>query len=162
MSIESIEHCEPQQRMARTERARARCSWLLSFASLCVACGGHAAVENSLDVGASSSAGASSVSGANWCEIQAILQLKCQRCHQLPPQHGAPFSRLTLRRYTSARQQGQRALRANGERCRQRVHAAAIPQAGSARRAADGGRASDAARLVLTRRTTDRKRDVLG
>ena len=95
MSIESIEHCESRQGMTRAQRmARACWSWI-SIASLCVACGGHAAPEDSPDVGASSSAGASSASGTNWCEIQAILQSKCQRCHQLPPQHGAPFSLLT-------------------------------------------------------------------
>jgi uncharacterized membrane protein len=28
----------------------------------------------------------------NWCKVQAILALKCQRCHGAPTQHGAPFA----------------------------------------------------------------------
>jgi len=27
-----------------------------------------------------------------WCRVQAILALKCQRCHGPPSQHGAPFA----------------------------------------------------------------------
>lgn len=35
------------------------------------------------------------VSPAFPCEIEAIIAAKCQRCHQDPPQNGAPFPLLT-------------------------------------------------------------------
>jgi uncharacterized membrane protein len=41
------------------------------------------------------SAGSAANAPPSWCEIQVILQQKCQRCHQLSPEHGAPFSLLT-------------------------------------------------------------------
>jgi hypothetical protein len=30
-----------------------------------------------------------------WCDVARVLEQKCQRCHQDPPQNGAPFSLLT-------------------------------------------------------------------
>jgi hypothetical protein len=30
-----------------------------------------------------------------WCEVLAVLRAKCQRCHDAPPKHGAPFPLLT-------------------------------------------------------------------
>jgi len=33
--------------------------------------------------------------GPTWCSVQAILVLKCQRCHGSPPTHGAPFALVT-------------------------------------------------------------------
>jgi uncharacterized membrane protein len=26
-----------------------------------------------------------------WCQVQAVLEAKCQRCHADPPKNGAPF-----------------------------------------------------------------------
>jgi hypothetical protein len=75
--------------------ARARLPWCypLVLIALCVACGGGAASEQPGDeIG---SAGASSASDSSWCEIQAILGAKCQRCHGSPLAHGAPFPLLT-------------------------------------------------------------------
>jgi uncharacterized membrane protein len=87
MSIEKIERREPRRRTRCAQRARA---WLLCIASVCMmACGGPAATEHSQDESASSA------TAPSWCAIEAILQLKCQRCHQRPTAHGAPFSLLT-------------------------------------------------------------------
>jgi uncharacterized membrane protein len=88
MSSESNQRSEP------TARARRAFSWWSWIAIACVACGGSAATEQSPD-GAPSVAGGSSSSGPSWCEIQAILAAKCQRCHQRPALHGAPFALLT-------------------------------------------------------------------
>lgn len=30
-----------------------------------------------------------------WCQVQAVLEAKCQRCHVEPPKNGAPFPLLT-------------------------------------------------------------------
>jgi uncharacterized membrane protein len=30
-----------------------------------------------------------------WCQVQTVLEQKCQRCHTDPPEHGAPFSLVT-------------------------------------------------------------------
>lgn len=34
-------------------------------------------------------------SGPDWCAARAVLQAKCQRCHDEPQQNGAPFPLLT-------------------------------------------------------------------
>jgi uncharacterized membrane protein len=56
--------------------------------------------ETAADVGAGgaeaqnetvSSAGADS-GALGWCDVEPLLQSKCQRCHTDPPSHGAPFS----------------------------------------------------------------------
>jgi uncharacterized membrane protein len=93
MNIEALAPSEARQRAARVERARVHCSWLIAVVALCVGCGGAAAVEDPADDGASS--GASSVRDPSWCEIQAVLSAKCQRCHRSPLEHGAPFPLLT-------------------------------------------------------------------
>jgi hypothetical protein len=31
----------------------------------------------------------------SWCDVQPLLASKCQRCHQDPPLHGAPFALMT-------------------------------------------------------------------
>ncbi|HEY5375132.1 MAG TPA: hypothetical protein VIK01_15730 [Polyangiaceae bacterium] len=93
MNIAALARSEVRRRAARVERARVRWSWLLAIVALCVACGGTAAVEHSADDGGSS--GASSVRDPSWCEIQAVLSAKCQRCHRSPLEHGAPFPLLT-------------------------------------------------------------------
>ena len=93
MSTKPLARCEVRRRVARIERARVRCSWPIGGIALCFACGGGAAVEHSADDGASSSA--SSANDPSWCEIQAIFQGKCQRCHHTPLEHGAPFPLLT-------------------------------------------------------------------
>jgi len=93
MDIEALALPKVRQRAARAERARVRWSWLIAIVALCIACGGSAAVEHSVNDEASS--GASSVSDPSWCEIQAILSAKCQRCHRSPVEHGAPFPLLT-------------------------------------------------------------------
>ena len=46
------------------------------------------------DTAGAGAAGAASVS-ADWCAVQAVLVAKCQRCHSLPPLHGAPFALVT-------------------------------------------------------------------
>lgn len=30
-----------------------------------------------------------------WCQAEAVLEAKCQRCHDNPPQNGAPFPLVT-------------------------------------------------------------------
>jgi uncharacterized membrane protein len=93
MNVEALARSEVRRRAARVERARVHWSWLIAVVALGVACGGTAAVEHSPDDGASS--GASSVRDPSWCEIQAVLSAKCQRCHRSPLEHGAPFPLLT-------------------------------------------------------------------
>jgi uncharacterized membrane protein len=67
--------------------------WPVLLISLCVACAGSPASEQpENELGA---AGASPTSDPSWCEMQAILQAKCQRCHDSPLAHGAPFPLLT-------------------------------------------------------------------
>jgi uncharacterized membrane protein len=60
-----------------------------------MACSGPAAPGLKTNDGLSASAGSAASSETSWCEIQPILRQKCQRCHQLPAEHGAPFSLLT-------------------------------------------------------------------
>lgn len=86
---------EPVERKAALEpaleetRGRTCVHWALYFAGLwALACGSNAASDRPMNA----SAGSGSSSAPPWCAVQAVLQAKCQRCHQAPPLHGAPFS----------------------------------------------------------------------
>jgi uncharacterized membrane protein len=39
--------------------------------------------------------GEASSSEPTWCNVQRVLEQKCQRCHQDPPMNGAPFPLVT-------------------------------------------------------------------
>ncbi len=45
--------------------------------------------------GCSGSPAGASAQNLTFCDVQPILVSKCQRCHQDPPQNGAPFPLLT-------------------------------------------------------------------
>ena len=54
-------------------------------------------------------AGGSPNGGVTFCEALTVIRVKCQRCHQSPPQHGAPVPFLTYedtqaQYYTTERQ----------------------------------------------------------
>jgi hypothetical protein len=44
---------------------------------------------------AGAGAGGSPEPGPTWCEVFAVLEQKCQRCHHEPPANGAPFALVT-------------------------------------------------------------------
>lgn len=46
-------------------------------------------------VEAASGAPNNGAASADFCNVQRVLQDKCQRCHSDPPQHGAPFALVT-------------------------------------------------------------------
>jgi hypothetical protein len=77
----------PRRRITSTRRLAAAL-----FVSITLAgCG-----NDSSATGPSGGAGTGSSSGGvTFCEALAVIRDKCQRCHQSPPQHGAPVPFLT-------------------------------------------------------------------
>lgn len=66
---------------------------LVALAALALACGSSAPSDRATVSGEDSTVDASAHDEApTWCSVQAILALKCQRCHGSPTQHGAPFA----------------------------------------------------------------------
>jgi hypothetical protein len=55
---------------------------------------GEGATAGTADTGAGDG-GSSGVGTISWCQALAVLQAKCQRCHQDPTKNGAPMSLLT-------------------------------------------------------------------
>lgn len=53
------------------------------------------ATGGSSDDASAGKGGAPVQSGTDWCAARAVLQAKCQRCHDEPQQNGAPFPLLT-------------------------------------------------------------------
>jgi len=45
--------------------------------------------------GSAADSGPSAEFELTYCDVAPIIQSKCQRCHQAPPQHGAPFPLMT-------------------------------------------------------------------
>ncbi len=45
--------------------------------------------------GDTAAAGGAASPSSDWCAVQRVLAAKCQRCHSLPPEHGAPFALVT-------------------------------------------------------------------
>jgi uncharacterized membrane protein len=92
-----IEHISPPTlRVARCLSS----SFAVATTLLGLACGTAGTVDEHGPL--SSGAGAEHSSGAagaapdhagerSWCEVQRVLQAKCQRCHAASPEHGAPF-----------------------------------------------------------------------
>lgn len=80
---------------ARRELGLLRLAGAVSMACSQLACGSPHGIEQMAEE-AASSAGASALESASWCEVQAVLQSKCQRCHGEAPSHGAPFSLVTF------------------------------------------------------------------
>ena len=74
---------------------RYRTPWIAALAPLAIAfaCGAPTAIDRASDGGepVAIDAGAHE-QDPTWCSVQAILTLKCQRCHGPPAQHGAPFA----------------------------------------------------------------------
>ena len=70
----------------------------LALAAVTIACGSPTPLDRATLSGREPAADASvdqaSADGQppTWCEIQSILALKCQRCHDSPARHGAPFA----------------------------------------------------------------------
>ena len=60
--------------------------WLLQMA--CSEGGNHSG-QNASSMGAGGADGS-----LGWCDIEPILEAKCQRCHRDPPENGAPFALL--------------------------------------------------------------------
>ena len=154
MSIEALARSEARRRVARVERARVRWCWLLATISMRKRRSSRALSGRRSELGC-------------WLRERSDLVRntgcfagKMSALSSLPARAWRAISAAHLRRHTSARQQGQGALRTNGERCRCRIHAATIHRSGATRRAAQRRRSHATARLVLTRRAADRKLDL--
>jgi uncharacterized membrane protein len=78
----------PQRRMTPT---RSLAAALLVSAALA----GCADEPGSSGDSGGTDAGGASSGGVAFCEALTVMRAKCQRCHQSPPQHGAPVPFLT-------------------------------------------------------------------
>ena len=91
-------------RSQRPRSTRTRRYWPPWLAAIAIACssptphdraiGGDqgVTVDAGADVDTSADVDASTDAPTSWCSVQAILALKCQRCHASPAAHGAPFA----------------------------------------------------------------------
>lgn len=68
-----------------------RSAWLTCFLAVTWSCGGGN--DGGTEPGNSGGSGGSG--SADFCDALAVLRSKCHRCHQDPPQNGAPFPLLT-------------------------------------------------------------------
>lgn len=63
---------------------------------IALACSGPTEIDRAPDGGQDAAIDARAGDEApEWCRVQAILALKCQRCHASPAAHGAPFALVT-------------------------------------------------------------------
>jgi len=64
-----------------------------ALAALAVACSGPKPIERTTDDDVDTVVDASvPLAAPTWCNVQAILASKCQRCHGAPTRYGAPFA----------------------------------------------------------------------
>jgi uncharacterized membrane protein len=92
---ESVQQRKLRSSSEYSKSVHTRWAWLWWIASLSVGCASNASSGSSSPDASTSNADSGATTNPDWCAVQPILGLKCQRCHSAPPVEGAPFSLLT-------------------------------------------------------------------